>query len=76
MSAITFSVVTVQRSDPPDGADRGTWYRYEIASQRSRITGCRCGSRDQVLRHAQAYAEELNARAQRGYSVGAPRARK
>ena len=75
MSAITFSVVTVQRSDPPSGAD-GTWYRYEIASERSRITGCRCGSREQVLRHAQAYAEELNARAQRGYSVGAPRARK
>ncbi|UCH52387.1 MAG: hypothetical protein JSW09_07090 [Pseudomonadota bacterium] len=75
MSSKNFNVVAVQKTEAPKGAPRGTWYRYVIegGTRRSRITGCRSGSKEQVQRHAEGFADELNARARRGYSVFAPR---
>jgi len=75
MTAKGFSVVAINRTEAPKGADHGTWYEYVIegGAKRQRITGCRCGSRDQVRQHAEGFAQELNARARRGYSVFAPR---
>jgi hypothetical protein len=76
MSIHSFSVENVQRTDPPEGADRGTWYSYVVSNEKSRITGCRRGSRDQVRKYAESFAEVLNDRARRGYSVWAPTRRK
>jgi hypothetical protein len=75
MTASNFSVTAVNRTETPEGIGHGTWYEYVIegGAKRQRITGCRCGSRDQVRQHAENFAPVLNERAKRGYSVFAPR---
>lgn len=75
MTAYSFNVTAVNQTAAPEGTDHGTWYEYVIegGAKRQRITGCRCGSRDQVRQHAENFAQVLNERAKRGYSVFAPR---
>lgn len=73
MTTPSYTVTAIKRTDPPEGAAGGTWYHYVIANGRSEIAGSRQGSRDQVREHAEAFAAELTQRAQRGYSVWAPR---
>ena len=72
-----FSVITVEKTEAPDGAD-GTWYRYVIErANSSTIVGNRRGSLRAVKRHAQAFAEDLNLRiANGGKSMWSPRQKK
>lgn len=64
-----YEVVSIEKTEPPAGAEGSDWYRYVVKSPRSTITGSRRGSRQQVRRHAEDFAAELNARADgRGFS--------
>ena len=72
-----YNVTGIEKAQAPDGEDQGGWYRYVIESTRSRITGVRRGSKQQVLGYAKSFADDLNARASgRGYSIWAPKSKK
>jgi hypothetical protein len=58
-----YHLISVERSDAPDGAEGGKWCRYVIGQGNSRIVGHRLGSVQQVTQHAKTCVEELNARA-------------
>jgi hypothetical protein len=70
-----YIVVDVERSDPPAGGEGRKWCRYVIANGSSRIAGVCQGTLEQVRRQAELFAEDLNARAERGYSLMAPKRR-
>jgi hypothetical protein len=71
-----FTLVSVEKSEPPDGCEGGSWYRYIIERGRSTIVGSRSGTLQQVTTHAKEYAAELNYRAENGGgSTWAPRKR-
>ncbi len=57
-----FVVLSVEEAEAPDGAPGKHWYRYVIEVPGSNITGMRCGSKQEVTRFAQDYAENLSQR--------------
>ncbi len=71
-----FKLARVEKTDAPDGAEGGNWYRYVLDNGRSTITGQRRGSLKDVTAHAHRYAEQLNARGIGSTSVWAPRGKK
>ena len=71
-----YQVVTVEKTDSPEGMPNGGWYRYVIGQGRSQIEGLKLGSLQAVTEHAQTMAEDLNSRAARSGSFYAPRKRK
>lgn len=72
-----YSVTCVEQTDPPDGADTGTWYRYIIEGGNSTIVGNRCGTLQEVTCHANTFVEDLNSRSgSRGRSMWSPRQKK
>jgi hypothetical protein len=70
-----YGVVSVEKTDPPSGMPGDNWHRYVIGQGTSKIEGTRSGSLKDVTRHAETFAEELNARAGSSYSAYAPRKR-
>jgi hypothetical protein len=73
---VAYTVTGIEKTAAPDGQDGG-WYRYVIENTRSRITGVRRGTKQQVLGYAESFAEDLNARASgRGQSIWAPKSKK
>jgi len=68
-----YRVVAVEPGNAPNLAQEGQWYRYVIANQHTRVVGRRCGTREQVRRHAEIVAENLNDRARTNRSAWAPR---
>lgn len=75
---IDYKVVSVEKTDPPEGADGGNWYRYVVGrGDSSSLVGSRRGTLKQVTEHAETLADDLNARSGRkGKSVWAPRQQK
>lgn len=72
-----YSVTCVEKTDPPDGADYGTWYRYIIEGGNSTIVGNRRGTLQEVTCHANDFVEDLNSRSgSRGRSMWSPRQKK
>lgn len=65
-SEYTYRVVSVEKTDPPEGMPDGSWYRYVIGQGRSKIEGFKPGSLKAVTLHAETVAEDLNARSARG----------
>ena len=57
-----YTVTSVERSEPPEGVEEGTWYRYVIEQHNSTIVGSRRGTLEQVTCHANEFAADLNAR--------------
>jgi hypothetical protein len=71
-----YQVISVEKSDAPEGMAGNNWHRYVIGQGDSRIEGLRSGTLKSVTAHAQTCAEELNNRGVRGYSAYAPRKQK
>jgi len=69
----TYRVISVEKTDPPEGMPEGDWYSYVIGHGRSRIEGIRNGSLKTVTQHAQDFAENLSTRTTKGYSAYAAR---
>ncbi len=64
---VEYKLVTVEKSDPPEGIEDGTWYRYVVCRGDSSLEGKRRGTLKQVTEHAETLAEDLNSR--RGIKV-------
>ncbi len=63
---IKYSVVSVEKTDAPQGMPAGTWYRYIIGQGSSRIEGLKPGTLKSVTQHAETVAEDLNLRGKGG----------
>jgi hypothetical protein len=59
-----YHVVSINKSNPPDGATAGNWYRYVIEKGKSKIEGFKCGSFVSVSEHAENVTEDINQRAE------------
>lgn len=57
-----YQVVSVEKSDPPEGMDGKNWHSYVIERGNSVVTGKKPGSLKTVTAHANQVAEDLNAR--------------
>ncbi len=58
-----YEVVSVQRAEPPPGAEGPYWYRYVIAFEGTNtIHGCRQGGLKAVTRAVEEIVAELNER--------------
>jgi len=58
-----FSVVSVEKTAAPAGADGDNWYQYVVARDNSQIVGSMRGSLQQVTNYAKEFVENLNNRA-------------
>ena len=74
--ATMYRVMIVEKTDPPEGMPDGNWHRYIIGQGDSKIEGFKSGSLQAVTQHAEAFAQDLTARAARGYSTYTARKRK
>ena len=70
--AFHYTVVSVEKSNGPDGAPGGDWYRYVIEKPGSPITGYRRGKRSDIMAYITECMGQLEERMQSGK---APRAR-
>ncbi|NIR61966.1 MAG: hypothetical protein GWO02_22015 [Gammaproteobacteria bacterium] len=61
-----YRLTSIEPADPPPGTGQ-TWYAYVLENNDCTIKGQRRGTRAEVTEHAREFAEELNARAGRGY---------
>ena len=57
-----FVVVSVEKSEAPQGADGKNWYRYVIERGKSQIVGNMRGSLKKVQTEVDEYVENLNQR--------------
>jgi hypothetical protein len=72
-----YKVVSVEKTEPPEGVDGGSWYKYIVGRGDSSLVGSRRGTLKQVTEHAQTLVNDLNARSGRkGKSVWAPKQQK
>ncbi|MBI3561779.1 MAG: hypothetical protein HY080_08695 [Gammaproteobacteria bacterium] len=71
-----YSVISVEKTDPPPGMTGDDWHRYVIGVGNSKMVGCKPGTLSAITEHARTVAEDLNARASRSGSVYAPRLKK
>lgn len=71
-----YKVVSVEKTDPPEGLPEGNWHRYIIGHGRSKIEGLKPGTLSAVKQHAESVASDLNERTGKGGSTYAPRKQK
>lgn len=69
----SYQVVTVEKTDPPEGATGGSWYRYVIELEGQTIVSSRRGTLKQVTEYAKECAENMSNRFSRGRSDWAKR---
>lgn len=74
--ATFYQVASVEQADAPEGMPGDNWHRYVISRGTSQIEGYRPGTLKAVTEHAKFCADELNARAFKGYSAYLPRQQK
>lgn len=63
-----YQVVAVEKTDPPEGTQGGTWYRYVIELDEQSIVGARRGTLKQVTEYAKECAANMSTRFARGRS--------
>lgn len=68
-----FRVISIKKSNAPEGILEGEWYHYVISRGSSEIKGKRPGTLQSVTEHAEEFVENLNRRAAPGYSAYAAR---
>jgi hypothetical protein len=64
-----YHVVSVEKTDTPDGMPDGNWHHYIIGRGKSMIEGFKPGSLRDVTDHVETLVEGLNERAVRGSST-------
>lgn len=57
-----YNLISVKKTDPPEGIESDSWYQYVIKRADSIIEGKRSGTLGQVTAHANEFIEELNSR--------------
>ena len=64
---VEYKLISVEKTDPPEGIEDGNWYRYVVGRGDSSLEGKRRGTLKQVSEHAETLAADLNSR--RGIKV-------
>lgn len=57
-----YEVESIERVVMPDDGQGGEWYRYILASGRTRLAGLHRGTRDEVMAYAESCANDFNLR--------------
>ncbi len=57
-----FELVSMEKTRPPLGDEKGNWYQYTIANQITMVSGCRRGSKAEVSKFVELTLKRLNAR--------------
>ncbi len=57
-----YKIVSVQRAEPPRGAEGSDWHRYVIAQGTNTINGWRQGNLEAVTRVFEEFVAQLNER--------------
>jgi hypothetical protein len=57
-----YRVVSVEKTEPPEGMGSGNWHSYTIERGTSVVTGMKPGSLRAVTAHARQVAKDLNSR--------------
>ncbi len=57
-----YKIVSVQRAEPPRGAEGSDWHRYVIAQGTNTINGWRQGNLEAVTRVVEEFVTQLNER--------------
>ncbi len=65
---LRYTVVSIEKSEGPGGADGNNWYRYVIDSPGSPITGYRRGDKKEVVNYLQECTNKLQERLTTGKS--------
>ncbi len=71
-----YRVLSVEKTEPPEGMPKGNWHHYVIGRGKSIIEGLQMGSLAAVTQYAEVFVEGLNERAAGGNSSYAPRKKK
>lgn len=74
--APTYRLVSVERTEAPEGAAERNWYEYVLADERSTLKGQRPGTLKQVTQYARQLAADLSNRARGGAKPTWSRGRK
>ena len=57
-----YKVISVEKTEPPEGLPGNNWHHYVIGYGKSRIDGTKPGTKAAVTEHAENVAEDLNSR--------------
>jgi len=71
-----YSVISVEKTDPPKGISEGNWHHYVIGKGKSIIDGLQQGSLASVTQYAEDFADGLNDRSEHFKPIYATRKRK
>ncbi|MDH5600559.1 MAG: hypothetical protein OEY78_04555 [Gammaproteobacteria bacterium] len=70
---VKYQVLSIDKIDTPEGLPEDDWYCYIIGYGKSKVEGKKPGTLNDVTRHAETVAKDLNERSQSKKSVYAPR---
>lgn len=70
-----YSVISVEKTDPPEGIAEGVWHHYKIGKGTSVIEGLHLGTLATVTEYARDFADALNERSGRFKPIYAARKR-
>ena len=68
-----FRVISIEKSDSPEGITGEEWYQYVINQGLSSMTGKRPGTLKSVTEYVEEFVDNLNQRTTPGYSAHAVR---
>ncbi|MFO7593155.1 MAG: hypothetical protein R6X15_03795 [Pseudomonadota bacterium] len=57
-----FTIVNIEKTQPPANGLGGDWYQYTIVNGSTEIKGLRCGSKTEVKAFAESSTQRLNSR--------------
>ena len=67
MKQTEYAIISIEKTEPPEGEQGSNWYQYTLGQGASSLIGKRRGTLKQVTEHAKTLAGDLNAR--RGLKV-------
>jgi hypothetical protein len=67
MKHADYALISVKKTEPPEGEQGNNWYQYVVGKGASSLVGKRRGTLKQVTEHAETLADSLNER--RGLKV-------
>ena len=56
INEIEYALISVEKTDPPNGEEGGSWYQYIVGRGNSSLVGKRRGTLKQVKEHAETLA--------------------
>lgn len=68
-----YQIISVEKTEPPEGMPEGNWHRYVIERGGSTIQGYQLGTLKSVKAYVEGFVKELNERTVGGFSGYGPR---